>query len=72
MKYNFDKYGNVIDEAIDDDQEEFDYYYDLDDEADETPRWSEMSYNCFPMKTDWWSNDTFEPEVEEAPVQEES
>jgi len=69
LKYNFDKYGNVIAEV--EEENDFDYYYEIDPFADETPRWGEMSYNRIPMKTDWWSNDTFQSEVEEVPLREE-
>jgi hypothetical protein len=71
MNYSVDSYGNLIAEIDPSDEDEysgeFDWYYEQDDEADETPRWIE---NRRVDVTNWWSEETFEPEVERSMVRE--
>jgi hypothetical protein len=61
VNYIVDSYGNTVREDVDEDADQFGWFYDLDDNSDETPRWIE---NTRLEKTNWWSDDTFEPLVE--------
>ena len=61
-QYKYDpSIGDTVLEIEEDVQEDFDYYYDLQD-GDEDSKWSEMSYNVYPLITDHWNSIYFESE----------